>query len=177
MPWITPKTDWSNTAVVDLVDGIIIGDRFSADEDYNQTHFGRSSDWHRIKGNIEYVAAFARHLYPKIQLDNIPEINYTIKCIDNADSIAKTGNPAFPTPEVVNTVENGLQKLMDMTADLGTWEQSVPRRPNQPSWNYADLNRIERMTLALLELLEKQSPARPVIPFILGGGDLGTFMA
>lgn len=177
MPWITPKTDWTNLPVTDLIEGRIVGDRFSASEEYNQAHFGRNSDWHRIKGNIEYLRDYARHLIRGVETPDIPDINYTVSATSNADSIAKTGNPTFPTPSVVNTIENGLQILMDATADWGMWDDSQPRRANGPAWDYADLNRIESMTLKVYELLRSAHINRYTIKYVCGGGYFATFLA
>lgn len=176
MPWITPKTDWTGVPVMDNIEGLIQGDRFSASEEYNQAHFGRNSDWHRIKGNIEYLRDYANHLISGIIIEEIPDINYTVSCTDNADSIAKTGKPALPTPDVVNTIENSLQILMDATA-AWDWENSVPRRANGTSWDYADLNRIESMTLKLYEFMLSAHIIRPTIKFVCGGGFFATYLA
>lgn len=177
MAWITPKTDWTNLPVVDLIEGTIEGDRFSASEEYNQAHFGRNSDWHRIKGNIEYLADYAKHIIRGIIVEDIPDVNYTVSSTNNSDSVTKTTKPGFPTPNIVNTIENDLQALMDATADTYLWEASIPRRANGPAWDYADLNRIESMCLRLYELLHSAHANRPTIKFVCGGGYFATYLA
>lgn len=147
MPWVTPKTNWVRL------------DKFNVDP-----------DWNRIKGNMEYVQAQARPLFGDITFAPIPNFNLTVPSVNNADSIAKTGNPAFPTVSIYNTIENALQTLMDETYDLLEFLESIPRVPNGRVWDFEDLNRIESMQLRLKELLDRTAAQRQGIPFKLGGG-------
>lgn len=147
MAWTTPKTNWTRDDVFDV-----------------------APDWNRIKGNMEFLQAFARHLFDDIRFADIPDINYTVDCTSNADSIAKTGLPAFPTADVVNTIEDSLQTIMDRTFALAEFRPAEPRYGNGPAWDYADLNRIESMQLRVMDLLQRASVQRTYIPYKLGGG-------
>lgn len=149
MAWITPKTDW----------GRVEGETFNVDP-----------DWNRIKNNMYEIQALAAPLFFFIQIPNIPDINYTVACVDNADSIAKTGNPAFPTAPVCNTIEDSLQILMDETYALAEFLGSEPRTPNGTAWEYSDFNRIESMQLRVYNLLNMTTEQRQRMPFKLGGG-------
>lgn len=149
MAWVEPKTDWVSEDIFEV-----------------------NPDWNRIKGNFEFLQEYARHLYLDIYFTNIPEINYTVASVDNADSIAKTGKPGHYTPVVVNTIEDAQQALKDGTFDklIFTLPDSVPRYGNGPFWNAVDLNRIEAFQRDLYELLQKNSAQRIRIPYKLGGG-------
>ena len=72
MAWNTPKTNWSN------------GDRFNLDPDYN-----------RIKGNIEYLIALSKTMYPDYntptletaEISGFPKASFFNNVVDSTKAI------------------------------------------------------------------------------------------
>lgn len=123
MSWTTPKTNWKVT----LVDGEYTGDYFD------------STDYNRIKGNIEYLAQMPEPSVTIIDMGNnkvvgdlifAEEINvfqYNLDLIGSAVGIRYNNYPIFfsngntPTFEDLNQIESFILVLYNVLSDSAVY--------------------------------------------------------
>ena len=137
MGWIAPKTNWAN------------GDRFNLDPDYT-----------RIKGNIEYLVALSKTLYP----------DYDVPTLESPTTMD------FPKASFFNNVVTATQKIGSRC--LG-WQANTLMTMRSYSenglvWNANDLNAIERNHLYLYNRLNKERSGTRTLEYTLGGVNIGS---
>ena len=114
-------------------------------------------DYNRIRGNIQYVYEYALRLYKVFGIDVMQE---------------RTLGGAVAA-ELLNDVENNLDKIVENTYNLIEYRPSKSFEPGQAAWNYDDLNRIERNLLLIITMLESQEAGLRRLAFELGGVQFG----
>lgn len=135
MAWITPKTNW------------VDGDYFNLDPDYN-----------RIKGNIEYLVALSKEIYP----------DYDVPTLETADI---TG---YPKVSFFNNIVNATQEILSNGyAPKGSKSMRV-YASNGIGWNAAELNAIEGNHLLLYHALTGQKSSIRKLQITLGGVKIGS---
>ena len=134
MAWITPKTNWVN------------GDRFNLYPDYN-----------RIKGNIEYLVALSKTLYP----------DYETATLESPTTMdfprASFFNKVVEVTRAIGSNCLGQDSLLTMRSYSG----------NGLVWNANDLNAIERNHLQLYNRLTEEKSSVNTLEYTLGGVNIG----
>ena len=127
-----------------------------------KTDWGVSSrfdknDFNRIKNNLNHLKDLAYTLYEAFM--------YTDLGADRSYS-------DYVYADEINEIENNLHVICDSTLalDIGVKKEYFP---NQAFINYEELNRIEKASLRLYELLNGQDRGRKRLAFTLGGADFG----
>lgn len=119
--------------------------------------FDLDPDYARIRGNLLHLAGMARRLYPAILLAEMAD--YDIEDIPGADFF--------------NAVDGNADALLDGCF----WPARIGRgrdyAVNGTIWDADDLNRIERASAALYDILVAQENTRPVLAFTMGGDLFG----
>ena len=134
MAWNTPKTNWSN------------GDRFNLDPDYN-----------RIKGNIEYLIALSKTMYPDYntptletaEIGGFPKISFFNNVVDSTKAILSNCYSPVGARNMRSYVSNGVV------------------------WDASELNAIENNHLLLYNAFTRQKSAIPKLQITLGGAKYG----
>lgn len=134
MAWTTPKTDWIN------------GEHFNLDPDYN-----------RIKGNIEYLVALSKVLYPdykstdmeSAELNGFPKVSFFNNVVNATGEILKNCYSPVGAKPMKSYVSNGIV------------------------WNATELNAIENNHLLLYNALTKQKAVISRLQITLGGVRIG----
>ncbi len=120
-------------------DGNYTGDRFNA------------SDINRIKNNLEYLRDYAIQLYKEFNIDSL--------------GVDRSPSDYFYADEI-NTLENNLKTISENTTKQQY--EVTPYSPNGNTMTYADLNRLESMTLSIYERLRNQYEGRRTLTFNFG---------
>lgn len=146
LEWIEPKTDWSAEY---SETGLFIGDFFNV------------TDYNRIKNNLLYLRELATHL-----MHNIPEIHVgSDKHLpDNADPDFDNDN--FFADEI-NLIEDALETLDEAIG----WIDFGDKQTFYDNGRFIDadeLNRIERASLELYDLLTNSIAGKLRLAFRLG---------
>jgi hypothetical protein len=135
MGWIAPKTTWAN------------GDRFNLDPDYK-----------RIKGNIEYLIALSKTLYP----------DYETPTLESPTTMD------FPKASFFNNVATATRAIGLYCVGAHTIPTIRSYSENGLVWNANDLNTIERYHLYLYNRLNKERSGTRTLEYTLGGVNLGS---
>ena len=125
--------------------------------DWLSSDYFNVEDYNRIRGNIQYVYEYALRLYKVFGIDVMQE---------------RTLGGAVAA-ELLNDVENNLDKIAENTYNLIEYRPSKSFEPGQAAWNYDDLNRIERNLLLIITMLESQEAGLKRLAFELGGVQFG----
>lgn len=125
--------------------------------DWLSSDYFNVEDYNRIRGNIQYVYEYALRLYKIFGIDVMQERTL-------GDAVAA---------ELLNAVENNLDKIVENTYNLIEYRPSKSFEPGQAAWNYDDLNRIERNLLLINTMLESQEAGLKRLAFELGGVQFG----
>lgn len=112
-------------------------------------------DYNRIIGNIEYLREMASKVNPEFDIVHLDE---------------KTSYADYIYADEFNTIEGNLTKICKGTFPYSVEEQKM-YYPNQPTPDYAELNRIESILLKRYEFLQNQIDGRKTLSFVLGGGE------
>ena len=139
MAWQTPKTDW---AVRLDENGNYLGDYFEV------------SDYHRIKGNLQFLQRYGESLFSEIVLPKIPAV--TVE--------------SFGYASTINALERSLDAIRDATVNPGIPETKT-WSGNSAAPLYSDLNRIEGATLLFYEIFQLTEKNLPKLAFEMGGSD------
>lgn len=131
--WQQPKTDWQWI-------------------DDDQGDFFTHADYNRIKGNIEFLAEYAKELY----------IPFKIKDM-GAD---KTEND-YPYADEINLLATNLQEIVDHTYALNIG-RATTYEDNGRFIGFEDLNRIESACLAIYENIGRIKRGKYRLGFRLG---------
>lgn len=146
MAWITPKTNWKARY---NEQGEYIGDYFNV-EDYN-----------RIINNL----CILKDLY--IQY-NKPSINFETFTVVNRQSLAYA--------EDFNKIERNLEQLLKNFSGLNNLVGKMKKYVNNGrTIDYAELNRIEKASLGLYEVLPREYRSQRYLEFSLGLDNIGEF--
>ena len=134
MVWTTPKTNWVN------------GDRFNLDPDYK-----------RIKGNIEYLVALSKTMYPDYDTPTLesPTIN------------------DFPKVSFFNNIVSATQAILTNCYTPQGARSMRSYTSNGLVWNANDLNTIENNHLLLYNALTEQKASIRRLEYTLGGVHIG----
>ena len=134
MVWTTPKTNWVN------------GDRFNLDPDYK-----------RIKGNIEYLVALSKTMYPDYDTPTLesPAIN------------------DFPKVSFFNNIVIATQAILTNCYTPQGTKAMRSYTSNGLVWNANDLNAIENNHLLLYNALTGQKASIRRLGYTLGGVHIG----
>lgn len=134
--WITPKTDWNG--YVDS-NGDYQGDRFN------------STDYNRIKNNIQYLRDMAVEMYAEFSIS----------------ALTDKGTADYPYADEINTIETNLETVAENTfhKDYG---RKMIFSDNAAFIDFNELNRIESATLDLYNQLSNQHNGRRMLKFMLG---------
>lgn len=135
MAWTTPKTNWVN------------GDYFNIDPDYK-----------RIKGNIEYLIALSKEMYP----------DYAHPMLDNVTI------DGYPVVSFFNNVVNATQALLTNCYSPNGSKSMRVYTANGVGWNSTELNNIESNHLLLYNALTGQKECLPRLQITLGGVKIGS---
>lgn len=111
-------------------------------------------DYNRIIGNIECLREMSVKVNPDFDTEHLDE---------------KTSYADYIYADEFNTIEENLTKICKGTFPY-TAEGQKTYYPNQPTPNYAELNRIESLLLERYKLLLGQINGRKTLSFMLGGG-------
>lgn len=125
--------------------------------DWLSSDYFNVEDYNRIRGNIQYVYEYALRLYKIFGIDVMQE---------------RTLGGAVAA-ELLNDVENNLDKIVENTYNLIEYLPGKTFAPGQAAWNYDDLNRIERNLLLINTMLESQEAGLKRLAFELGGVQFG----
>lgn len=112
-------------------------------------------DYNRIIGNIEYLREMSAKVNPEFDTEHLDE---------------KTSYADYIYADEFNTIEGNLTKICKGTFPYSVEEQKM-YYPNQPTPDYAELNRIESILLKRYEFLQSQIDGRKTLSFVLGGGE------
>lgn len=134
MTWIEPKTNWVND------------DYFNLDPDYT-----------RIKGNIEYLIALSKEMYPE----------YPYPVLELADIMG------YPTASFFNNVVNATMSIMTYCYTPIGAKSMRGYTSNGVAWNASDLNAIEENHRLLYDVLTRQKASLNRLPITLGGVTIG----
>ena len=135
MAWTTPKTNW------------VDGDRFNLEPDYNQ-----------IKGNIEYLIALSKEIYP----------NYSTPSLEIASMIG------YPKASFFNNVVDATRAILTNCYSPPGTRAMRSYAGNGAVWNAAELNAIEGNHQLLYNALTGQKTSIRRLQFTLGGVKLGS---
>lgn len=135
MPFITPKTNW--------VDG-----------DY----FNLMPDYLRIKGNIEYLIALSKEMYP----------DYDAPVLKSA---VITG---YPDVSFFNNIVNATRAILNNCYFPPGAKSMRLYSSNGLGWSANELNAIEQNHLYLYQALTAQKSAIRKLVFKLGGNKIGS---
>lgn len=134
--WETPKTDWHGFV---NGNGDYEGDRFN------------STDYNRIKNNIQYLHDMAVEMYEE----------FSIEPLENK------GVADYPYADEINTIETNLE-----TVAVNTFKKDYGSKiifyDNAAFIDFNELNRIESATLDLYNKLLSQYNGRRMLAFMLG---------
>lgn len=134
MTWTTPKTNW------------VDGDYFNLNPDYN-----------RIKGNIEYLIALSKEMYP----------DYSHPMLESASI------DGYPKVSFFNNVVNATKAMLNNCySPKGNMSMRV-YSSNGVGWNAAELNAIETNHLLLYQALTGQKSGIRRLHITLGGVKIG----
>ena len=134
MAWTEPKTNWVN------------GDYFNLEPDYT-----------RIKGNIEYLIALSKEMYP----------DYFVPMLESFD------NMSYPTALFFNNVVNATDSIMTHCyTPIGAQSMRL-YSSNGVGWDASDLNAIEENHRLLYDVLTRQKANCHRLPITLGGVTIG----
>ena len=133
MQWVQPKTDWQW-------------------RDDAQGDFFTCVDYNRIKGNIEFLAEYAKELYTAFTIADMgPDRNET----------------EYPYADEINLLAENLQTIVDNTYPLAIGEATT-YEDNGSFIGYADLNRIETACLMIYENIGRIKAGKYRLGFRLG---------
>lgn len=119
-----------------------------------KTDYINIEDYARWKGNLEHLKTLVDQVYPPITIVQMaPEKTY--ESILYADEF--------------NLIEENLEILKDWIAPLNIGAKKL-YRPNGPTPDYKELNRIESAMLRMYENLMGQIMGRRRLSFMLNGG-------
>ena len=120
-----------------------------------KTDYFNIEDYNRIIGNIQYLHEVSAEVNPDFDITELGE---------------KASYADYIYADEFNAIESNLT-----TISKGTYPYSVAEMktyyPNQPTPDYAELNRIESLMLERYEYLMGQVQGRRVLSFVLGGGE------
>lgn len=120
-----------------------------------KTDYFNIEDYNRIIGNIRYLHEVSAEVNPDFDITELDE---------------KVSYADYIYADEFNAIESNLT-----TISKGTYPYSVAEMktyyPNQPTPDYAELNRIESLMLERYEYLMGQVQGRRVLSFVLGGGE------
>ena len=120
-----------------------------------KTDYFNIEDYNRIIGNIQYLHEVSAEVNPDFDITELDE---------------KVSYADYIYADEFNAIESNLT-----TISKGTYPYSVAEMktyyPNQPTPDYAELNRIESLMLERYEYLMGQVQGRRVLSFVLGGGE------
>ena len=134
MVWTTPKTNWVN------------GDRFNLDPDYK-----------RIKGNIEYLVALSKTMYP----------DYDTPTLESPTIMD------FPKVSFFNNIVIATQAILTNCYTPQGARSMRSYTSNGLVWNANDLNTIENNHLLLYNALTEQKASIRRLEYTLGGVHIG----
>lgn len=119
-----------------------------------KTDYINIEDYARWKGNLEHLKTLVDQVYPPITIVQMaPEKTY--ESILYADEF--------------NLIEENLEILKDWIVPLNIGAKKL-YRPNGPTPDYKELNRIESAMLRMYENLMGQITGRRRLSFVLNGG-------
>lgn len=134
--WETPKTDWHGFT---NGNGDYEGDRFN------------STDYNRIKNNIQYLRNMAVEMYEEFDIEALDDKR-------EAD---------YPYADEINTIEMNLETVAARTFKKN-YGQKMIFSDNAAFIDFNELNRIESATLDLYNQLSNQHNGRRMLTFMLG---------
>lgn len=134
--WETPKTDWHGFV---NGNGDYEGDRFN------------STDYNRIKNNIQYLRNMAVEMYKEFDIEPLPD----------------KGAADYPYADEINTIETNLETVAANTFRKN-YGQKIIFSDNAAFIDFNELNRIESATLDLYNQLSNQHEGRRMLTFMLG---------
>ena len=135
MAWTEPKTNWVN------------GDYFNLDPDYT-----------RIKGNIEYLIALSKEMYPEYSTPGglvYPKIT------------------SYPKENFFNDIVNTTKSIMTHCYTPIGAKSMRTYSGNGVGWNASELNAIEENHRLLYDALMRQKASLHRLPITLGGVTIG----
>ena len=135
MAWVTPKTNW--------VDG---------------EYFNRYPDYERIKGNIEYLVALSKEIYP--------DYDHT--------SLDRLIVGEYPTAKSFGTIVDLTEDILDECYEPKGIRSMRSVSNNALFWNAAELNAIEENHLRLYQALMGQKEGIRRLQYTLGGAKFGS---
>ena len=138
MAWQTPKTDWD---VRYDENGMYAGDWFNA------------SDYNRIAGNLEYLAAVGATVYGPVSIAAMPTLTYS----------------SYGLPSYINLLEDNLHAIAEATYYPPTYVGKKTWAANAPAPTFEDLKRLEQTILAIYENYKKRMATWTKIPVNLEG--------
>lgn len=134
--WEAPKTDWHGFV---NGNGDYEGDRFN------------STDYNRIKNNIQYLRDMAVEMYEEFNIEPLED-----------KSVAD-----YPYADEINTIEANLESVASHTFSKN-YGKSMIFSDNAAFIDFNELNRIESATLDLYNQLTNQYEGRRMLTFMLG---------
>ena len=122
--------------------------------DWTATSYFNPVDYNRIKGNLNYLQTMINQVYPAVTISDM-----------GSD---KTYSDYIYADEF-NLFETNLEIMKNWIVNLGIGN-GILYSANAPTFNYAELNRIESAMLKMHDNLLGQINGRATLSFTLNGG-------
>lgn len=123
--------------------------------DWRNSDFFNWSDYNRIKNNLNELKTLADGIIPSFTFEDMGADIRSYEYIWD--------------PQDFNRIENNLHSIFKATGYGISIGNKQTFGYNQKFIKYDELNRIERATLNLYNLLSAQNNGRRMLPFTLGG--------
>ncbi len=119
-----------------------------------------SPDYERIRGNLLYLQKNAAAITTMPEYSKMKD--YTVQDV--------------PLADFFNSVERNLQAVAQAVQDHEQYRTKI-FSPNDPVWDWRDLERIEQMQLQIYMDLKAIKNGQQQLRFSLGGGVFGSYIS
>ena len=113
-----------------------------------------ATGYNRIKNNLTYLADMINQVYPPITITSMG---------------SNKSHSNYIYADEFNKFETNLEAMKNWIVNLGIGN-GILYSANAPTFNYAELNRIESAMLLMYDNLSGQIEGRPMLAFTLNGG-------
>lgn len=122
--------------------------------DWKSSDYININDYNRWIGNIKELEAMAQAVYASFSI---------------ADPGAEKTYSDYIYADEINTIEDDLEAICRSTYPFAIGDKRI-YYPNQPTIDFAEINRIEAACLLIYDQLRGQVNGRPMLEYTLNGG-------